>query len=165
MKASTHGFKLKRLVLITGLVFGMAACGNDDLAPPPSPPAVNNAPVVGSTGITTANEDQIYTYTFAATDADADPLTLAATTLPAWLLFDPATGVLSGTPLSADVGNHDVTLTVTDGTDTSTESFTIVVSAAPDQVAPTFTSTGTVAGMVGSAYSYTATEKTLILMI
>jgi hypothetical protein len=128
MKASTHGFKLKRLVLITGLVFGMAACGNDDLAPPPSPPAANNAPVVSSTGITTANEDQVYTYTFAARDADADALTLAATTLPAWLVFDPATGVLSGTPLSADVGNHDVTLTVTDGTDTSSESFTIVVT-------------------------------------
>ncbi|PKI01807.1 putative Ig domain-containing protein [Glaciecola sp. 33A] len=159
MKASTHGFKLKRLVLITGLVFGMAACGNDDLAPPPSPPAANNAPVVSSTGITTANEDQVYTYTFAARDADADALTLAATTLPAWLVFDPATGVLSGTPLSADVGNHDVTLTVTDGTDTSSESFTIVVTAAPDQVAPIFTSTGIVAGMVGSAYSYTATAE------
>jgi hypothetical protein len=159
MKVSTQRFKLKRLVLITGLVFGMAACGNDDLAPPPSPPAVNNAPVISSTALTAADEGQAYTYTFTATDADADALTRAATTLPSWLTFDAATGVLSGTPADTDVGNHDVTLTVTDGTDTATESFTIVVTAAPDQVAPVFTSTALVMGKVGTSYSYTATAS------
>jgi len=159
MKVSTQRFKLKRLVLITGLVFGMAACGNDDLAPPPSPPAANNAPVISSTALTAADEGQAYTYTFTATDADADALTLAATTIPAWLAFDVGTGVLSGTPGSTDVGNHDVTLTVTDGTDTATESFTIVVTEASPQVAPTFTSTALVTGKVGTSYSYTATAS------
>ncbi|MFT6702941.1 MAG: hypothetical protein ACJAUM_002818 [Pseudomonadales bacterium] len=159
MKGSTQQFKFKRLVLITGLVFGMAACDDDSLAPPPSPPAENNAPVINSTAVETADEDQAYTYTFSATDADADTLTFASTTLPTWLTFDVATGVLSGTPAAADVGSHDVVLTVTDGEDTATESFTIVVTAAPDQVAPTFTSTGIVTGMVGSAYSYTATAE------
>jgi hypothetical protein len=157
MKVSTQRFKLKRLVLITGLVFGMAACGNDDLAPPPSPPAANNAPVITTTALTTADEGQAYTYTFTATDADADALTRAATTIPTWLTFDAATGVLSGTPADTDVGNHDVTLTVTDGEDTATQSFTIVVTAAPDQVAPVFTSTALVTGKVGTSYSYTAT--------
>ncbi|MFQ3191631.1 MAG: hypothetical protein ACI936_002772, partial [Paraglaciecola sp.] len=159
MKVSTQKFKLKRLVLISGLVFGMAACGNDDLAPPPSPPAANNAPVISSTALTAANEGQAYTYTFTATDADGDALTRAATTIPAWLTFDAATGVLSGTPADTDVGNHDVTLTVTDGTDTATDSFTIVVTAASDQIAPTFTSTPVTTGNVGDAYSYTATAE------
>ena len=159
MKVSTQRFKLKRLVLITGLVFGMAACGNDDLAPPPSPPAANNAPVISSTGLTTADEGQAYTYTFTATDADGDALTRAATTIPTWLTFDAATGVLSGTPADTDVGNHDVTLTVTDGEATETQSFTIVVTAAPDQIAPTFTSSPVTTGNVGDAYSYTATAE------
>ncbi|MFT7260145.1 MAG: hypothetical protein ACI9MS_002009 [Glaciecola sp.] len=157
MKVSTQRFKLKRLVLITGLVFGMAACGNDDLAPPPSPPAANNAPVITTTALTTADEGQAYTYTFTATDADGDALTRAATTIPSWLTFDAATGVLSGTPADTDVGNNDVTLTVTDGEATETQSFTIVVTAAPDQVAPVFTSTALVTGKVGTSYSYTAT--------
>jgi hypothetical protein len=159
MKVSTQRFKLKRLLLVTGIVFGMAACGNDDLAPPPSPPAANNAPVITTTASTTAVEGQAYTYTFAATDADADALTRAATTIPAWLTFDAATGLLSGTPADTDVGNHDVTLTVTDGTDTATDSFTIVVTAAPDQVAPIFTSTALVTGKVATPYSYTATAS------
>ncbi len=159
MKVSTQRFKLKRLVLITGLVFGMAACGNDDLAPPPSPPAANNLPVISSTALTAADEGQAYTYTFTATDADGDALTRAATTIPAWLTFDAATGVLSGTPADTDVGNHDVTLTVTDGTDTATESFTIIVTAASDQIAPAFTSTPVTTGNVGDAYSYTATAE------
>jgi hypothetical protein len=55
---------------------------------------------------------------------------LASTTAPAWLNFDIATGILSGTPAAGDVGNQAVTLTVTDGTDTVTQEFVIVVTAA-----------------------------------
>ena len=100
-------------------------------------PAVNNAPVVSSTAATTATEGTEYSYTLAATDSDGDTLTMAATTLPAWLSFDAASGVLSGTPAASDAGVHDVVLTVADAEDSVTESFSITVSALPVDTTPT----------------------------
>lgn len=150
MKVYAQQFRLKRLALIAGLVFGMTACGSDDEAAPPA----NNAPVVTSSAVVTADEGQTYSYTLTATDADDDTLTLAATSLPAWLTFDASTGVLSGTPTSEDVGENAVTLTVSDGTDTQTQSFTIVVVAIPN-AAPFIISVAPTAAIEGSEYTYT----------
>lgn len=178
MKIIKPQSKLKHLAIAVGAVFSLSACfgsDNDDPIPtpppppPPPPPPANVAPVVSSTAVTTAQEDVAYTYTFAATDADAgDTLVLASVTLPGWLTFDVSTGVLSGTPAAGDVGDNAVSLTVSDGTDTVTQDFTIAVAAAPN-VAPTFTSTAVTMATEGSAYTYTATatdadaEDTLVL--
>jgi hypothetical protein len=160
MKVSTPHFKLTRVMLATGLVFGITACNTDDLAPPPPPPAVNNAPSIISTEVTVSNEGQPYAYSLQAIDRDADSLTYTATA-PAWLTID-ANGLLAGTPGSTDVGDNAVTLTVSDGTDSATQSFTIVVVAAlPNNVAPTFTSTPSLMGAVDEAYTYTATGEDL----
>ncbi|MFT6270577.1 MAG: hypothetical protein ACJAVV_003416, partial [Alphaproteobacteria bacterium] len=163
MKINTQPNKLKHLAVAVSLVLGLTACSSDSDDPIviPDPPA-NNAPVVSSTVVTAAVEDVAYTYTLTATDADAgDTLVLASTVTPAWLDFDVATGVLSGTPATADIGDSAVSLTVTDGTDTVMQDFTITVAAAPVvNTAPVITSTGNTAGTVGSAYSYmfTATD-------
>jgi len=85
----------------------------------------NAAPVISSTVVRSLLENTEYSYTFAATDADADDLVYSATTLPSWLTFDEDTGVLSGT--AGEAGNHDVVLSVTDGENVVTESFTITV--------------------------------------
>jgi hypothetical protein len=161
MKVSTQQFKLKRLVLITGLILGMSACNTDDLAPPPPPPFVNTAPEISTTPVVTANEDQLYIYTFSATDLDADALTYSATS-PAWLTIDGSTGILSGTPTTAEVGANEVTLSVSDGTDSVSQTFTITVEAAlADNVAPIFTSSSSSAevGAVDEAYSYAITAS------
>ena len=115
---------------------------------------VNDAPTITSTAVTTATEDAAYSYTFAVNDVDVgDTLTLSAPTLPAWLSFDPATGILSGTPSNAEVGTHNVVLRVNDGTVDVDESFTITVSNAND--APTITSTAVTTATEDAAYSYT----------
>jgi hypothetical protein len=122
---------------------------------------VNASPVVTSSATIAVTEGDTYTYTFAATDADDDSLTLSATTLPAWLLFDTTTGVLSGSAAAADVGSHDVTLSVSDGTDATTQSFTIDVAAiVVANTAPVISSTAVVSGTVGANYTYifTATD-------
>ena len=81
-------------------------------------------------------------------------LTYAATTLPSWLSFDAATGVLSGTPTNSDVGDHSVVLTATDAADEAdTQSFTIAVTNTND--APTISSTAVTSAIEDSAYSYT----------
>jgi hypothetical protein len=96
------------------------------------PVAVNNAPVITSTGVTTATVGEAYSYTLMATDADNDTLTMSAT-IPAalsWLTFDAATGILSGTPASGDIAATEITLTVNDGTEDSMQMFTITVATA-----------------------------------
>ena len=98
---------------------------------------VNTAPEVTSKAITNATEDTAYSYTFAASDVDSgDTPTLAASTKPSWLSFDASTGVLSGTPDNAEVGDHAVVLTATDGNgEIGTQSFKITVTNTND--APT----------------------------
>ena len=94
----------------------------------------NDAPIFTLTPVTTATQDIAYTYTATATDADIDDtLTYSATTIPGWLSFNPTTHVLSGTPTNANVGAHDVTLTVSDNNGgMATQSFTINVANTND---------------------------------
>ena len=76
---------------------------------------VNDAPFVTSSPARTVAEGVTYRYTLAASDPDRDALTIAAPTLPSWLAFTPP-ATISGTPRDADVGDHEVTMTVSDGT-------------------------------------------------
>lgn len=71
-----------------------------------------------------------YSYTIVAQDANGDALTYSAITLPSWMNFNPSTRVLSGTPSSANVGPHSVTIRVSDGELVANKSFTITVNAA-----------------------------------
>ena len=94
---------------------------------------INDAPVVTSTAVTAATEDAAYSYTFTASDDDSgDTLTLSAPTLPSWLSFNAGTGALTGTPTNDEVGNHNVTLRVNDGTVDVDQSFTITVNGVND---------------------------------
>ncbi|MBK8205645.1 MAG: putative Ig domain-containing protein [Planctomycetes bacterium] len=93
--------------------------------------AVGTAPTITSAAApTTATVGTLYTHTFTVTGTPAP--TLSATGLPAWLTFNPGTGVLSGTPAAADVGTAGpITITASNGiTPNDTEIFSIVVSAA-----------------------------------
>ncbi|WP_261738088.1 putative Ig domain-containing protein [Shewanella xiamenensis] len=115
----------------------------------------NGAPVISSTALTSATQDAAYSYTLVATDSDVgDSLTLSAVTLPSWLSFNAATGVLSGTPTNANVGSHAVVLRATDVDGlTIDQSFTIVVANIND--APTISSTALTSATQDTAYSYT----------
>ena len=65
-----------------------------------------------------------------------DNVTLAAPYEAIWLSFDASTGVLSGTPDNAEVGDHAVVLTATDGSSApATDTFTLTVTNTND--APT----------------------------
>ena len=78
--------------------------------------------------------------TFADTDA-GDTLIYTATksddsALPSWLSFDAATRTFSGTPATADVGTVSVKVTASDGTDSVSDIFDIVVSLPADTTPP-----------------------------
>ena len=102
-----------------------------------APVVANNAPVITSTGITSAMVGEAYSYMLTATDADSDTLTMSANisaTL-SWLSFDAVTGILSGTPTSAEAAMA-INLTVNDGTDDAMQTFDITVSDAVTGPAP-----------------------------
>jgi hypothetical protein len=92
-----------------------------------STPAASAAPVITSTPPSAIAINLEYRYTLSATDADNDPLTLDVVTKPDWLDFDAPSGLLSGTPGGADMGDHDVVLSASGGGATTTQSFTIAV--------------------------------------
>ena len=79
--------------------------------------SVEDAPQYTSLAVLAATQDAAYTYNVVASDGDGDAVTMTAPTLPAWLTFTPGapgTATLTGTPTNADVGDHAVSLAVTD---------------------------------------------------
>ena len=103
----------------------------------------NDAPTVTSTAVLTAAEDSPYSYTVTASDVDTgDTLSMTGTTFPAWSTFTAATGVLAGTPANAHVGDHSVVITISDGTTTVTDTFTITVANTDDATTGTVSITG-----------------------
>ena len=93
--------------------------------------AVNDAPAIDSAPITVATEDEAYSYTVTATDIDGDTLAYSLTTFPAGMTIDAATGVISWTPANG-VTSESVTVEVTDGQVTDSQTFTILVTAVND---------------------------------
>jgi hypothetical protein len=119
--------------------------------------AENDAPTFTSLPDTTATQDELYTYTATANDIDGDDLSFRAPTLPLWLTFDTTTRVLSGTPTNAEVGDHNVTLRVSDGLLSDDQSFVIEVANVND--APSFTSAPLTTATQDASYSYTVTAE------
>ena len=102
--------------------------------------AANTAPTVATViPDQTATAGTAFSYAFPATtfsDADSDTLTYTATkadgtALPTWLSFTAGTRTFSGTPQAADVGTVSVKVTASDGSASVSDTFDIVVSAAP----------------------------------
>lgn len=98
----------------------------------------NSAPTISGTPAKTVNEGEVYNFIPIANDADGDTLSFSASNLPSWASFNSRTGVLTGTPGSANVGmTSNIVISVSDGVDSaSLPAFSINVTAAA-------TSTGT----------------------
>jgi len=86
---------------------------------------LNSSPVIESDPVTTAKEGVAYTYDVEATDPNGDTLTYSLTTSPTGMTINSNTGVISWTPAAA--GSVEVTVEVSDGSKSATQSFTITV--------------------------------------
>ncbi len=121
----------------------------------------NDAPVFTSVSDLTIEEDKLYSYSVTANDIDPtnDNLTFDVSKKPSWLNFDNTTKLLSGTPLNADIGSHEIIITVTDGiVGTPIEQkFTISVTNTND--APYFTSVSLNTATEDTGYSYDISAK------
>ncbi|MEA2623057.1 MAG: hypothetical protein QOH61_1967, partial [Chloroflexota bacterium] len=91
----------------------------------------NSAPVFSTNFVTRSDvEGDAISLDANASDADTDTLTYGATGLPAGISIDPLTGVLSGTLSGTSAGSYTVSITVTDGTLTDTDTLPWTVTNA-----------------------------------
>lgn len=95
----------------------------------------NAVPYFASTPIIlTVSAGTSYSYTIIANDDDVPAQTLTITSLaqlPSWITLTSAgdgISFLTGTPQLGDVGSYDISLRVTDGVDSSAQTFTVTVT-------------------------------------
>lgn len=126
-----------------------------NMAPLPS----NNAPSITGVPPTSVVVGQSYVFLPNATDADGDRLSFAITNQPSWTTFSTATGQLSGTPSSANVGTYsNIVISVSDGRATAVlPAFTIQVTSA--NRAPSISGTPPTTLQPGQSYSFRPTAS------
>jgi len=119
----------KILILVFVVAFLFVGC-----LPSVTPPVIENqAPTITSTAIITATVGVAYTYDVEATDPDGDTLAYSLDVKPDGMTIVSATGVISWTPITAQIGDNPVTVKVFDGALSDTQSFTILVSEAEEE--------------------------------
>ncbi|MEM7345691.1 MAG: putative Ig domain-containing protein, partial [Chloroflexota bacterium] len=87
----------------------------------------NQAPVITPLVDQTNQEGDIISLAVVATDPDNDLITFSATNLPTGLTIDTDTGLIVGTLPTGSANSYQVTVTATDGAESSDTSFTWVV--------------------------------------
>ena len=145
-------------VVAVGLMLG--ACGGDEEEAAAT--TGNHAPTIGGTPATTVNQGTSYSFTPAATDADGDALIYGIDAKPAWLLFNTASGLLSGTPTAGDVGTHrGIVVWVSDGkAQTLLPAFDLTVAApTANNRAPTISGTPATSVEINAQYNFVPTAS------
>ncbi len=125
MKRATH-FSL----LLAPLALALAGCSKDDSDN--GNDGAPGAPTFSSSPVTTASVGTKYEYLVTTDDATGDPRTIAAPTLPAWLVLEDAgdgTAKLSGIPTPVDTGQQSVELQVSDKDGANGQNFQIEVTS------------------------------------
>ncbi|MDH3751768.1 MAG: putative Ig domain-containing protein, partial [Gammaproteobacteria bacterium] len=119
----------------------------------------NAAPIIAGTPPAQVVSGSQYDFTPTASDPDGDALTFSITNRPSWATFDTATGRLSGTPGTINIGAHNnIVISVTDGAaSASLAAFSIIVNAANS--APTISGNPPSQVTVGSQYNFTPTAS------
>ncbi|MBA7590642.1 hypothetical protein ES708_32769 [subsurface metagenome] len=119
--------KIMKKLLIMLTVVAMASFLFVGCLPTPTPP--NETPIITSDPVETATVGEVYTYDVEATDPEEDKLTYSLTVQPSGMIIGEATGLIVWTPPAK--GDYAVAVKVSDGYLDITQSFIIVVEAAP----------------------------------
>ncbi|GAA0420587.1 hypothetical protein GCM10009133_31250 [Cocleimonas flava] len=109
---------------------------------------VNTPPTVTSLSNQNTQQGSSVSLAIQATDVDGDSLSYSAAGLPNGLQINSSSGLISGTASIA--GNYGTTITVSDGSDSSSILFNWLVSANTN-TAPTISSPGNQTGLVGNS--------------
>jgi hypothetical protein len=115
----------------------------------------NRAPTISGTPPTAVSVGKTYVFQPTAADADKNTLGFSIRNKPVWAAFSSATGRLSGTPTSAQIGSYtNVVISVSDGkASAALAPFAISVSSAPND-APTISGSPATSVNAGGAYAF-----------
>ncbi|HEY6924414.1 MAG TPA: putative Ig domain-containing protein [Steroidobacteraceae bacterium] len=133
---------------------------NIQVTPPVVVTPTNAPPTITGMAATSVQAGSHYAFQPSAADPDKNPLVFSVSGLPSWASFSTSTGLLSGTPSSANVGAFpDIVISVSDGhTQVFLQAFTITVTAippaSPKNTPPKITGTPATSVRAGSAYSF-----------
>jgi hypothetical protein len=124
-----------------------------------TPPGVNRAPTISGVPATSAVVGRNFTFAPVGDDLDDDTLTYTIQNRPSWLTFTAATGQVSGTPATANIGSTGaIVITVSDGQASASLQFTLTVSAAPTTPPanrpPTITGSPATTVTAGNSYGF-----------
>jgi hypothetical protein len=119
-----------RHALVLLVAVSLAGCleeeKEDTEQPTDQPTTINSPPEIAGTPAPSAEAGVMYEFTPEASDADGDFIEFSIENQPTWASFSAETGTLQGIPDEADVGDTgDITISVTDGTDKRSISFSI----------------------------------------
>lgn len=113
----------------------------------------NDLPVLTSSVDTLVYTDVAFSHQFTFEDEDGQIISSSIEDdLPEWLSYDADKAMLSGTPLVGDLGEINLTLSISDGEDEVSYDYTLEVKET--NYAPEFTSTFDTVAYALSAYSY-----------
>ena len=144
--------------LLLAVASVLAACGGGGGGGSTS----SASPTISGAPATSVAEDDFYSFTPMAEDADGDSLTFSIRNPPAWASFDPATGALTGTQANADVGiTSGIVISVSDGSnpEVSLPVFDLTVNNVND--APTISGTPVTTMVAFAPYSFTPTAENM----
>jgi len=116
----------------------------------------NRPPVISGTPATAVAAASTYSFTPVASDPEGRLLTFMINNRPAWATFDRTDGHLQGTPQSANVGTYsNIAIGVSDGRRTAwLPAFSIAVTAAAGNSAPTISGTPPTSAKPGVQYTF-----------
>lgn len=121
----------------------------------------NRAPSISGVPVGIAAVGESYQFTPTASDLDGDLLSYSIVNRPEWAQFDSATGVLSGIPTNADIGQQsNIRITVSDGEQAATLptfSITVILTNQPPVISGVPSTT--VAEGAGYSFIPTATDS------
>src|SRR5437868_5494089 len=156
-------FSILTSIALASLALGACAApqGGDPTAAAQSPGSTSTAPTISGTPSTSVVAGQSYAFTPSTTNPGGMTLTFSIINQPSWAAFSAATGQLSGTPASADVGSYsNIVISVSDGTSSvALPAFTITVTASSitPSTPPTIAGSPATTVMSGQHYSFTPT--------
>ncbi len=116
----------------------------------------NEVPVLEAIGAQTATAGEVLSFTATATDEEGDALTfrLDQISVAKGMTIDATTGEFTWTPAASDVGENEVTLSVSDAAASDSETFTITVE---ENESPVLAAIGGKTVTEGEVLSFTAT--------
>lgn len=89
---------------------------------------IDTAPVLGSIGTKSIDEENALVFTISASDVDGDSLAYSASNMPTGASFDAVSGAFSWTPADGQAGTYVITFEATDGFLSDSEDVTITVN-------------------------------------